>query len=69
MRATRIMADLRVADIDEAKSFYADYLGLSTEQFNIDGGSLHLSRLQGERPARNARRNRPRRPGHFRRHG
>ena len=35
MRATRIMANLRVADIDEAKSFYADYLGLSTEQFNM----------------------------------
>ena len=35
MRATRIMANLRVADIDAAKSFYTDYLGLSTEEFNM----------------------------------
>ena len=35
MRAIRIMANLRVADIDTAKSFYAGYLGLSTEEFNM----------------------------------
>ena len=35
MRANRIMANLRVADIDAAKSFYADYLGLSAEEFNL----------------------------------
>jgi predicted enzyme related to lactoylglutathione lyase len=35
MRATRIMANLRVADIEAAKSFYTDYLGLSTEEFNM----------------------------------
>ncbi len=35
MRVTRIIADLGVADIDEAKSFYTDYLGLSTEEFNL----------------------------------
>ena len=35
MRAIRIMANLRVADIGAAKSFYTDYLGLSTEQFNL----------------------------------
>lgn len=35
MRATRIMANLRVADVDAAKGFYADYLGLSTEEFNL----------------------------------
>jgi catechol 2,3-dioxygenase-like lactoylglutathione lyase family enzyme len=35
MRAKRIIADLRVADLAEAKSFYADYLGLSTEEFNL----------------------------------
>ena len=35
MRATRIIADLRVADVEEAKSFYTDYLGLSTEGFNM----------------------------------
>jgi catechol 2,3-dioxygenase-like lactoylglutathione lyase family enzyme len=35
MRVNRIMANLRVADVDEAKSFYTDYLGLSTEEFNM----------------------------------
>jgi len=35
MRAIRIMANLRVADVEAAKSFYTDYLGLSTEEFNL----------------------------------
>ncbi len=35
MRASRIMANLRVADVEAAKSFYAGYLGLSTEEFNM----------------------------------
>ena len=35
MRAKRITANLRVADVDQAKSFYADFLGLSTEEFNM----------------------------------
>ncbi len=35
MRATRIMANLRVANIEATKSFYTDYLGLSTEEFNM----------------------------------
>ena len=35
MRATRIMANLRVADVDAAKNFYTGYLGLSTEEFNM----------------------------------
>jgi catechol 2,3-dioxygenase-like lactoylglutathione lyase family enzyme len=35
MRSTRITANLRVADIDAAKSFYTDFLGLSTEEFNL----------------------------------
>ena len=35
MRATRITANLRVADVEAAKCFYTDYLGLSTEQFNM----------------------------------
>ena len=35
MRAIRIMANLRVADVDAAKSFYTGYLGLSTEEFNM----------------------------------
>jgi predicted enzyme related to lactoylglutathione lyase len=35
MRTKRITANLRVADVDAAKSFYADYLGLTTEEFNM----------------------------------
>lgn len=35
MRAKHIIANLRVADIEGAKSFYGDYLGLSTEEFNL----------------------------------
>jgi len=35
MRATRIMANLRVVDVEATKSFYTDYLGLSTEEFNM----------------------------------
>jgi predicted enzyme related to lactoylglutathione lyase len=35
MRALRIMANLQVADVEAAKSFYTDYLGLSTEEFNM----------------------------------
>jgi predicted enzyme related to lactoylglutathione lyase len=33
--ATRVVADLPVADIEAAKSFYTDYLGLRTEEFNM----------------------------------
>jgi predicted enzyme related to lactoylglutathione lyase len=35
VRVSRIIADLRVDDVDAAKSFYTDYLGLSTEEFNM----------------------------------
>jgi predicted enzyme related to lactoylglutathione lyase len=35
MRATRVTPNLGVADIEAAKSFYADYLGLSIEEFNL----------------------------------
>ena len=35
MRVTRIIADLPVADLEAAKGFYTDYLGLSTEEFNL----------------------------------
>ena len=35
MQAKRIMANLRVADVDAAKSFYTEYLGLRTEEFNM----------------------------------
>jgi catechol 2,3-dioxygenase-like lactoylglutathione lyase family enzyme len=35
VRVVRVIADLRVADIEAAKSFYANYLGLSAEGFNM----------------------------------
>ena len=42
MRANRIMANLRVADIDAAKSFYTDFLGWRRGIQPGVGGSLHL---------------------------
>ncbi|MBB3086458.1 VOC family protein [Geodermatophilus sabuli] len=35
MRARRIITDLRVADLETAKGFYTDYLGLSIEEFTL----------------------------------
>lgn len=35
MRVISVVADLAVADIDAARTFYADYLGLSDEEFNL----------------------------------
>jgi catechol 2,3-dioxygenase-like lactoylglutathione lyase family enzyme len=35
LRANRIVTNLRVADIDAAKGFYTDFLGLSIEEFNL----------------------------------
>lgn len=35
MRVTKITANLPVADIDAAKEFYAGYLGLTDEEFNL----------------------------------
>lgn len=35
MRVIRIMADLRVPDIADAKEFYTDYLELRDEEFNL----------------------------------
>lgn len=35
MRVRNIIADLPVADVEQARGFYQDYLGLSTEGFNL----------------------------------
>lgn len=35
MRVQNIIADLPVADVEQAKSFYTDYLGLAIEEFNL----------------------------------
>ncbi|MGI8882317.1 MAG: glyoxalase superfamily protein [Jatrophihabitans sp.] len=35
MRVVEILPDLHVQDIEHAREFYAEYLGLSTEEFNL----------------------------------
>lgn len=35
MRAHRVLVNLPVADIESGKTFYTDFLGLSTEEFNL----------------------------------
>ncbi len=35
MRAARVTSNLRVPDIETAKGFYTDFLGLGTEEFNL----------------------------------
>jgi catechol 2,3-dioxygenase-like lactoylglutathione lyase family enzyme len=35
MRARRLLTNLRVPDVESAKGFYTDYLGLSTEEFDM----------------------------------
>lgn len=35
MRVVRVIADLPVADIDTARSFYTDYLGLSVKELDL----------------------------------
>jgi catechol 2,3-dioxygenase-like lactoylglutathione lyase family enzyme len=47
MRAKRITTNLRVADVDAAKSFYTDYLGLRTEEFNMGWVARYTSPESG----------------------
>jgi predicted enzyme related to lactoylglutathione lyase len=49
MRAKRIMANLRVADVDAAKGFYTDFLGLTTEEFNMGWVARYTSPETGAR--------------------
>jgi predicted enzyme related to lactoylglutathione lyase len=49
MQATRIFANLRVADIETAKGFYTDYLGLTTEEFNMGWVARYSSADAGAR--------------------
>jgi catechol 2,3-dioxygenase-like lactoylglutathione lyase family enzyme len=49
MRANGIMANLRVADIEAAKAFYTDFLGLSTEVFNMGWAARYASPETGAR--------------------
>ncbi len=49
MHANGIMANLRVADIEAAKAFYTDFLGLSTEVFNMGWVARYASPETGAR--------------------
>ncbi len=35
MRALRVIANLRVDDLETSRGFYQDYLGLSTQEFDL----------------------------------
>ena len=43
MRVLRITPNLRVPDLEAARGFYADYLGLSTEEFSLGWVARHTS--------------------------
>lgn len=47
MRAKRITANLRVADIEAAKDFYTEFLGLETEEFNMGWVARYTSPENG----------------------
>jgi predicted enzyme related to lactoylglutathione lyase len=47
MHAKHIVANLRVADVDAAKGFYADFLGLGTEEFNMGWVARYTSPRSG----------------------
>jgi catechol 2,3-dioxygenase-like lactoylglutathione lyase family enzyme len=46
VKPTEVIANLHVADIDAARSFYTDYLGLDTESFNL-GWVAHFRASDG----------------------
>ena len=43
MRVTGVTANLPVADIDAARGFYADYLGLNVEGLNLGWVARYVS--------------------------
>ena len=47
MRVTRVTANLAVMDIAKARGFYMDYLGLSSERFDL-GWVVRLSTPDGK---------------------
>ena len=47
MRVTQIIADLHVDDLDAAKGFYTDYLGLTAEEFNLGWVARHTCPASG----------------------
>ncbi len=46
MQVSGIVVNIPVSDIDESREFYADYLGLSVEAFNL-GWVAHLQSPDG----------------------
>jgi predicted enzyme related to lactoylglutathione lyase len=49
LRVNGIIADIRVADIESAKSFYTDYLELGAEEFNMGWVARYTSPDTGTR--------------------
>jgi catechol 2,3-dioxygenase-like lactoylglutathione lyase family enzyme len=49
VRVHRIIADLPVADVEAAKGFYTDYLGLRTEEFSMGWVARYTSPETGAR--------------------
>ena len=49
MRVIRIISDLRVKNMEAAKGFYTDFLGLSNEEFNLGWVARYTSPSNGER--------------------
>jgi catechol-2,3-dioxygenase len=47
IRVVEIIADLHVADVESAREFYASYLGLSTEEFNLGWVARFTSPVTG----------------------
>jgi predicted enzyme related to lactoylglutathione lyase len=47
MHAKRIMANLKVADVNAAKDFYTGFLGLSNEEFNMGWVARYTSPRSG----------------------
>jgi len=47
MHATQVTANLRVPDLETAKTFYRDYLGLSVEEFNLGWVARYTRRDNG----------------------
>ena len=49
MRVTGVTANLPVSDIEAARSFYADYLGLGVEEMNLGWVARYRSWTDGLR--------------------
>ena len=47
MRVIEIIADLHVTDLDAARGFYTEYLGLSAEEFNLGWVARYTSPQSG----------------------